>query len=468
MNSMYNARVFGATGTAVETETLKLTVPGYKWIQYPPDTTAVIRHAPLGMPLDSVGIQRAIDAAHDAGGGTVLVPPGDYLIGPIVLRSHVELHLASGARLWASPKLEDYAVQQNLLLAENAEDIALSGRGEIHGQSPNWVIPWLNEGPADWASLNSRRPGKMLMFLNCRHVAVDKVRIFDSPNWTLVFQGCRHVAVRGIFIHHFDAINADGIDVVDSQDVTISDCSLHVTDDGICLKNDASNPNPAGVRNVVVTNCIIRTWCNGVKIGTESNGLFEDIAFSNIVIHNPDDDLKGAEGGINICCCDGGQTRNVSFRGIVMRNVECPFYLVTTPRRRFQQAYRAPRSGMIERVAISDVQADGFRYTPFVVGAPGAPIRNITLTAICIRKTAEFRAGPFPQAVPACDQQYPTPLMFGSPDGGRRDCGDGLSAYGLYLRDAQQVSVRGFSVTCTQADGRVCVAHESCSEVNLG
>jgi polygalacturonase len=289
----------------------------------------------------------------------------------------------------------DYAQQANLLLTEDAENVGLTGMGEIHGQSPHWVIPWMNESPTGWDSLNVRRPGKMFLFRNCRHVRVEGVRMFDSPNWTLVFQDCAHVAVRGVFMRHFDAINADGIDVVDSQHVTIADCDLHVTDDGICLKTDGSNPTPAGVRNVVVSNCVIRTWCNGVKIGTESNGTFEDIAFSNIVVHNPDDDLKGAEGGINVCCCDGGLVRNVS-----------------------------------------------------------------------IRKTAEFRPGPFPQPVPACAQQYPTPFMFGSPDGGRRDCGDGLPAHGLYLRDVACVRVRDFEVACAEPDGRPCVAKDSCSELS--
>lgn len=468
MTGMHNARDFGAAGVAVEEVTLTLTNFAYKWIKYPRGTTAVIRHRAPGTTLDSVGIQAAIDAAHAAGGGTVVVLAGDYAVGPMRLRSRVRLHLEPGARLWASPELADYAAQGNLLLTEEAENVALTGMGEIHGQSPHWVIPWMNEGPTGWGSLSGRRPGKLLLFRNCRHVRVEGVRIFDSPNWTLVFQNCAHVTVRGVFMRHFDSINADGIDVVDSRNVTISDCDLHVTDDGICLKNDATNPNPSGVRNVAVTNCVIRTWCNGVKIGTESSGVFEDITMSNIVVHNPDDDLKGAEGGIHIASCDGGQVRNVAFRNFVMRNVECPFYLVTTPRRRYQQAYRTPRPGRIERVTIAGVQADGTRYTPFVVGCPGEPIRDIAISDISIRKAAEFRPGPFPQPVPVCAQQYPTPFMFGSPDGGRRDCGDGLPAHGLYLRDLQGLRVRDFDIDCAEPDGRPCVAKESCSEVRLG
>lgn len=495
--NVFVVTAYGAVGIALDQRELVLSNLRYKWIQYPPNTTATIRYPVHGKDHDSVGIQRAIDAAHAAGGGTVVVPAGDYLIGPIALKSRVRLHLEPGARLWGSPRLEDYVNRQglaadaptfldpagpgrhpahaaqpgaslNLITAVDAEDVAVTGMGEIHSQSPQWVIPWMNSKPENWSSLNHRRPAGPLLFLRCRRVAVEGIGIHDSPSWTLVFSGCQHVRVDGVRMRHFDVINADGIDLLDTSHVTITNCDLHVTDDGICLKNDKTNPTPAGVRNVAVSNCVIRTWCNGVKIGTESNGVFEDITFSNIVVHNPDDDLKGAEGGINVCCCDGGLVRNVAFRGFVMRNVECPFYVVTTPRRSSQQAYRTPRPGRIERLAISGIQADATRYTPFIVGCPGAPVCDVTLTDIDIRMTAEFRPGPFAAPVPACAEQYPTPFMFGSPEGGRRDCGDGLPAHGLYLRDVQGIRVRGLQVTCTQPDGRPRVVTEACTNVAEG
>lgn len=464
---MDNVRDYGAAGVASETRELALTNSVMKWIRYEPGTMAVIRHPKAGAVLDSVGIQAAIDAAHAAGGGTVVVPPGDFAVGPMRLRGGVRLHLEPGARLWASPRLEDYAEQTHLLLAEDAEHVGLTGMGEIHGQSPNWIIPWMNEKPTEWGTLKGRRPGKMLLFKGCRHVVVEGVRIYDSPGWTLVFNNCRHVAVRGVFMHHFDVINADGIDVVDSQHVTIADCDLHVTDDGICLKTDATQPDPPGVRNVTVTNCIIRTWCNGVKIGTESSGRFENIAFNNIVVHNPDDDLKGAEGGIHIALCDGGHARNVAFRNFVIDNVECPFYLVVTPRRSRQQAYRTPRPGTIERVVISGVQADGFRCTPFIVGCPASPVRDVALADIHLRRTGGFEAGPRPEPVPPSDQQYPTPYMFATAEGGRRDLGDGLPAHGLYTRDVQGLRIRDFEVACAEPDGRPCIVHASGSEEKI-
>ena len=50
-------------------------------------------------------IQKAIDKVSRAGGGTVTVPAGDFVTGPLELKSGVELHLEMGALpLGDSPK----------------------------------------------------------------------------------------------------------------------------------------------------------------------------------------------------------------------------------------------------------------------------------------------------------------------------------------------------------------------------
>ncbi|OGV36692.1 MAG: hypothetical protein A2X48_16990 [Lentisphaerae bacterium GWF2_49_21] len=463
---MFNIREYDAAGIAVPKETLELKNLQFKWIRYQPGTKAVIYHPAPGKEYDSVGIQKAIDAANSAGGGTVIVPAGNYLIAPIEMKSRVQLHLEPGAKLFASPLLEDYSKRENLIYASGAEDFSITGSGEIHGQSQNWVIPWMNEKPESWSSLNGRRPGRMIVFSNCRRVLVDGVRIFNSPRWTLVFEECSHVQVHGIMMRHFDVINADGIDIVDTSNVKISDCDLHVTDDGICLKNIKTKGSGA-VRNVAVSNCVIRTWCNGIKIGTETTGLVEDVTIDNIVVHNPSDDLKGAEGGINICSCDGGLVRNVNISNVVTRNAECAFYLVSMCRTKFQEAFRRPQPGKMERISISNVWADGTKYTSFVVGHPEQPIKDVYLSNINIRKTSEFRPGPFPAPVPASAQQYPNPFMFGSPEGGNQDCGDGLPAYGLYLRDVENITVRDFAVDCTERDGRKIICEENCIDLRM-
>src|SRR5262245_34496118 len=57
-----------------------------------------------GKTLDSPAIDKAIQAAADAGGGTVCLPPGRYLSGTIHLLSNIHLIIEMGATLQAAPQ----------------------------------------------------------------------------------------------------------------------------------------------------------------------------------------------------------------------------------------------------------------------------------------------------------------------------------------------------------------------------
>ena len=63
-----------------------------------------------GITLNTVAIQKAIDACHAQGGGRVLICGGVYLTGAVRLRSNVILHVEAGARLLGSSRSDDYAI----------------------------------------------------------------------------------------------------------------------------------------------------------------------------------------------------------------------------------------------------------------------------------------------------------------------------------------------------------------------
>jgi len=60
-----------------------------------------------GLALDTAAVQAAIDAAGKQG-GRVIVPPGTFKCGTIVLRSRVTLQLEQGAVIAGSTNLGDY------------------------------------------------------------------------------------------------------------------------------------------------------------------------------------------------------------------------------------------------------------------------------------------------------------------------------------------------------------------------
>ena len=468
-DGIYNVRDFGAVGVAVPGRILKLEVLQHvDWFY--PKTDYTVYELREGAELDSLGIQRAIDAAHADGGGTVVVPPGDYLIGPIRLRSNIELHLSPGARLWGSPVLEHYygvrsesdaglaAIPRgtgdlsgdgsgrtisNLIFSSGAENISFTGRGQISGQGPHFFIPWLNrerQGPL-------HRPKEMIVFENCRNVLVRDVFIRDSTYWTLVFHDCLGVRVDGVQMHHFDGPNCDGIDLSGTSEAIISNCRLHVTDDAICIKN--LQPENT-VRNVVVTNCLLRTLCNGIKIGSETLGSFEDITVSNIVIANEDGDVCDAMGGININCLDGGSVRRINVSNVVMRNVRCPFYLFNSRRSKLQKPLRTPQVGVMEDISISHIQATNTRYTSFVVGHPESPIRNLRLDNITLRRGREFLTQIPKEPVPEKPEAYPEPWIF-----------DELPAHGLYTRHVQGFEASRLRLLTDSPDARPALLEEN-------
>jgi polygalacturonase len=96
-----------------------------------------------GATRDTAAIQAAIDAASASGGGTVVLPSGQFLSGTITLKSRVTLHLTPGAVLLGSTDVADYPARAfpardldvggyrvwSLVFAEDAEQIAIEGDG---------------------------------------------------------------------------------------------------------------------------------------------------------------------------------------------------------------------------------------------------------------------------------------------------------------------------------------------------
>lgn len=388
-----------------------------------------------GATMDTKAIQAAIDACAAAGGGTVVFPPGRYLSGTIFLKSRVHLYFDSGATLLGSRNLADYPptlcafrsytdeyTDKSLLYGEKLEDISLAGPGALDGQGAAFQGPY------------KVRP-YMIRIISCRGVRVTDLTIRDSPMWVQHYLDCDEVFLRGLRVHSRVNGNNDGIDIDCSSRVTISDCEIWSGDDAIVLKSTAARPTT----DVVVTNCVLSTLCNALKLGTETNGGFQNISISNCSIY----DTRLA--GLTLQIVDGGTLDRVTVSNLSMKNVTAPIFLRLGDRGRpYRQGDPRPGMGKWRNVVISNVQATGAGPTGCAIaGLPSHPVENCTLSNIRLSFQGGGTRRDAARAIPENPQTYPEYRMFGT-----------LPAYGFFCRHARNLTLRDIELGFEKPDER--------------
>jgi len=309
-----------------------------------------------GKTVNTSSIQQAIDACYQNGGGKVIIPPGEFITGTIVLKSNVNLYLEQGASLIGSPDTADYRIGgylHGLIYAYQATGISISGEGEIDGngtsfhlaekahmgndfdrkvtrQGPDYMPENLlpPDGPISYDS----RPGMMVVFLQCEQVAIKDVTFKDSPSWTFRIADCDDVLVSGISIYNNLMVpNSDGIHCTTSRNVRISNCDIRAGDDAIIVtgfgtragvdgdintKEDYSTRsygNKTGyAENITVSNCLLQSRSAGIRVGYGINPI-RNCIFSNLVIYN-------SNRGLGVFSRDDGSIENILFSDITIQN----------------------------------------------------------------------------------------------------------------------------------------------------
>lgn len=280
-----------------------------------------------GVTNCAAAIQAAVDAAAQAGGGRVMVPAGRFLSGSVMLRSHVELHLCSGAVLQSSLRPEDIRPFRHadaddamdgwnggfFLGACGGQDITISGSGVIDGQGRRVFFDrnednGFGECPKAAAAFRPR----MILLEDITDLTIRDVTLRDAAFWTLHMAGCRRVRIRDIRILNDDrGANNDGIDPDCCQDVIISGCLIHTGDDAIVVK--ATGPMTRRYEpccNVTITNCVLHSRDSALKIGTETCGDIRNITFGDCLV-------KDCSRAVGIWVRDGGTVENIQVHHLV-------------------------------------------------------------------------------------------------------------------------------------------------------
>jgi polygalacturonase len=257
-----------------------------------------------GSTLDTAAIQRAIDAAA-MNGGQVLIPrTKTFLVSTLNLNGGIDFHLAG--TLLISTNQSDYS-GDGVLLASNAPNLKISGRGKILGRSLAFMTGY--DAPNEWWLFKEWRP-KMFVLTGCTNLVVRDITFGDAPFWGLHMLGCENVLVDNVTVNNrLDVPNDDGIDPDHCRNVEIRNCHLTCGDDAIVVKATRQTNDFGVCANIHVHDCEIRTQDAGLKIGTETTSDIHDILFERCQI------LQSSR-GLCIQLRDEGDVFNVTFRDI--------------------------------------------------------------------------------------------------------------------------------------------------------
>lgn len=261
-----------------------------------------------GRTAETPALQAAIDAAAQAGGGTVRLGAGTYVSGTLYLRSHVTLALDADAVLAASTARADYCAADDfpqnyassrdgdntsgghLIVAHDATDVGVRGPGRIDGRAAAFLVdPATGTNWAGWKKGIPWRPGQMLYFVDCRGVTVRDVRLENSPYWTCYLHNCTAVTVSNCTVRTvrrpFKTWNGDGIDIDRCRDVTVTACDIETEDDAITLRASGERRlrRPQDCCGIRVSNCRLSSACNAVRLGV-GNGVISNAVFRGLRI----------------------------------------------------------------------------------------------------------------------------------------------------------------------------------------
>ena len=337
----------------VYTRQLPFSMPEVTAPVFPKKTVSLTQYGAKGdgKTLCTEAFSRAIDDLSRQGGGRLSVPQGVWFTGPIVLKSHVDLHLEKGAVILFSGDMNLYPVIetnyegelrkhcQSPVSAVGQTDIAITGQGIIDGNGICWR-PLKKEKVTEgqWKKFTSKggvfprstmwypseervkmRP--VLLYLeSCRNVLLQGVTFQNSPNWCLHPLLCENLIVDQVMVRNpAYAQNGDAIDVESCRNVLVVNSSFDAGDDGICLKSGRDEQGRRRRRpteNVVVDGCTVFNGHGGFVVGSEMSG-----GVRNIWVN--DCQFLGTDAGLRFKSCRGrgGVVENIYIRNISMADI---------------------------------------------------------------------------------------------------------------------------------------------------
>ena len=427
-----------------------------------------------GKNIDSKAINKAIDSAAAAGGGTVYLPAGTYLSYSIRLKDNINLHLERGAVLKAAEPngsaYQDFGHshwKNSLIWGIGLHDVSITGFGLIDGSEG---LSRGLERVEDIAKAN-----KAIALKECTNVTISDISMSMCGHFALLLTGVDNLTIDNLIVD----TNRDAFDIDCCRNVRVSNCLVNsLNDDGIVLKSSYALGYAKATENVTITNCQVSGFDPGtvlsgsygttieaapdrdgptgrIKFGTESNGGFKHIAISNCIFRHCR--------GLALETVDGAVIENISISNIVMEDIfNSPFYI------RLGNRARGPKElphSVIRGIDISNVTVRNAdcRYASMIFGLEGHMIEDVTMSDISIQykgglsmddvrsqalantffnkdlKNGRTDVYDIPQQL----NGYPEPSSHGV-----------LPAYGLFVSHAKDITFRNFKFETVKPDSR--------------
>lgn len=331
-----------------------------------------------GITLNTDAFKAAIDAMSSKGGGTVVIPRGIWLTGPVILKSNIRLHAEEGALVLFSTDKNLYPLVETSfegyntvrcispLYGKDLENIAFTGKGVWDGSGHAWRhVKREKLPPPQWNDLvksggvvsqdgktwyPSEAYGKaieqsemnvpipleggieayegtrdflrpvMVSLVNCKKILFDGPVFQNSPAWCIHPLMCEDLTVRNITVKNpWYSQNGDGIDIESCRNTLLYNSNFDVGDDAICIKsgkNEDGRRRGIPTENLVIRNCIVYHGHGGVTIGSEMSGGVRNVSVAGCT-------FMGTDVGIRFKSNRGrgGIVENIWFNDILMTDI---------------------------------------------------------------------------------------------------------------------------------------------------
>ena len=364
----------------------------------------------------------AIQAAKAAGGGTVFVPAGHYVTGPIEMISNLVLDFDAGA-IVRFPAMQlpftkgreqgiECLTPVPLIGGHDLENVTITGRGLLTTNNADWLkIMGRSRGSANdpgsafgaaWEdllhSLETKTPASeeeylkvapelrpsFVRFMECKNVLVEGVHFVGSSMWTIHLLYADNAVVRDVMIETYPGVHTDGIGIDSSRNVRVSGCYIDTGDDGMVIK---SVKDADGLRvnrpteNISITNCTVHRAHGAVTIGSETSGSIRNVTASNIT-------CDGTQMGVRIKSRRGrgGVVEDLRFDNWTMENVGqainvTNYYMMEgeVPSADEPVSKRTP---IFRNIAISNMTINRARVVIDVEGLPEMPISGLRISDV--------------------------------------------------------------------------------------